>query len=106
MFFSKVTSITENFDNITLSDTSLNMISHLECNNYNYEEIKEDTKNVLKEFYSKFNDSIAEINKISISEGFVETNKDMNNFVKPRDFNIIPELLQNDINTNLIYKTV
>jgi hypothetical protein len=103
MFFIEKTAITENF---VLSDTSLNMISHLESNNYDYEEINEETKNVLKEFYSKFNDSIVEINKISIADGFVETNKEPNNFTKPKDFNIIPELLQNDINNNLIYQTV
>jgi len=88
---------------INLSEKSSNMISFLNCDNYNYENINDNTKNVLKEFYSKFNDSILEINNLSIKDGFVEINKTI---VKPKDFNIIPELLQNDINTNLIYQTV
>ena len=99
---------TENYinENIRLSQTSAGMLSFLNCNDYNYEEINEETKNVLKDFYSKFNESISDISKIVINDGYVATNKEMNNFVKPKDFNIIPELLQNDINTNLIYQTV
>jgi hypothetical protein len=100
----------ENYKNVEnylkLSEKSLNMVSFLNCNEYNYENINDETKNVLKDFYSKFKESIVEINKISINDGFVVTNKEMNNFAKPREFNIIPELLQNDINTNLIYQTV
>lgn len=96
----------ENYDNINLSETSSTMISFLNSNDYNYEDVNDNTKNVLKDFYSKFNDSISEINNVSIKDGFVETNKEINNFVKPKDFQIIPELLQNDINTNLIYQTV
>ena len=82
------------------------MISHLDSNNYDYENINGNTKNLLKDFYSKFKDSILEINNLSIKDGFVETNKEPNNFTKPKDFRIIPELLQNDINNNLIYQTV
>ena len=93
-------------DDIRLTDASTGMISLLNCNEYNYENINNETKNVLKEFYSKFNESIVEISKLTISEGYVGTNKETNNFLKPKDFNIIPELLQNDINTNLIYQTV
>jgi hypothetical protein len=98
----------ENYNNfnINLSNTSSSMISFLNCNDYNYEDINDKTKNVLKDFYDKFNDSISEINNISINDGFVKINKEINNFVKPKDFNIIPELLQNDINTNLIYQTI
>jgi hypothetical protein len=82
------------------------MISFLNCDKYNYEDINNDTKNTLKDFYLKFIDSIDEINKISINDGYIATNTEVNNFVKPKDFNIIPELLQNDINTNLIYQTI
>ena len=89
-----------------LSNTSSNMISFLNCDKYNYEDINNDTKNTLKDFYLKFIDSIDEINKISINDGYIATNTEVNNFVKPKDFNIIPELLQNDINTNLIYQTI
>lgn len=93
-------------DDIRLSQTSTGMISFLNCNDYNYEDINKETKNVLKEFYSKFNESISDISKININVGYIATNKEMNNFLKPKEFNIIPELLQNDINTNLIYQTV
>ena len=91
-----------NYD-INLSQTSAEMISFLNCDNYNYDDTNEQTKNVLKDFYLKFNNSISEINNLSIKDGFVEINKTL---VKPKDFQIIPELLQNDINTNLIYQTV
>ena len=93
-------------EDIRLSQTSAGMISFLNCNDYNYEDINKETKNVLKEFYSKFNESISDISKININVGYIATNKEMNNFLKPKEFNIIPELLQNDINTNLIYQTV
>ena len=93
-------------ESINLSNKSSNMISFLNCNEYNYESINDETKNVLKDFYSKFNESISDISKFPINNGYVTTNKEMNNFVKPKDFNIIPEILQNDININLIYQTV
>ena len=91
-------------ENINLSNKSAGMISFLNSNEYNYESINDETKNVLKDFYSKFNESISDISKFPINDGYVATNKET--LVKPKDFNIIPELLQNDINTNLIYQTV
>jgi hypothetical protein len=106
-FVKKNVKTIENYiDNIRLSNTSVGMISFLNCDDYNYEDINEETKNVLKDFHSKFNESISDISKIVINDGYVATNKETNNFLKPKEFNIIPELLQNDINTNLIYQTV
>lgn len=102
--YEKSCNLFENYDyRINLSQTSSNMISFLNSDNYNYENINDKTKIVLKDFYLKFNDSILEIDNIPINDGFVEINKTL---VKPKDFQIIPELLQNDINTNLIYQTV
>ena len=105
-FFVIHTKVENYIDDINLSNKSSNMISFLNSNEYNYESINDVTKNILKDFYSKFNESISDISKIVINDGYVTTNKETNNFVKPKDFNIIPELLQNDINTNLIYQTV
>jgi hypothetical protein len=89
-----------------LSIISKGMVSLINNDDYNYEPITNNTKNVLKDIYLKFNESILEINSILFQNGYIKTNMNTKEFIKPKGFNMIPELLQNDINTNLIYQTV
>jgi len=106
IFFFNIKSREDFLIDDNLSNISKGMISFLNNDDYNYEIITNNTKNVLKDLYSKFNESIIELNTILFQNGYIKTNTNIKEFIKPKEFNIIPELLQNDINTNLIYQTL